>query len=504
SVILADLVNLPDGDLCIDPTTTFGTGYTGSTQDSLLDYNNQSTNYGSSTTITWNDTNDRLVFGFDVSSMGSGKSINSATLMVYMVDANRYYDLETRAYRISEQWAEGDVSWEECIDGADWIVPGGTFDSPEYQSPPVDFPGNGDFVWLEYDVTDAFKMHYSAYTSYVFYKGFLVKPEESLSAGEFLTFITSENASTSVRPKLIVTYDHTQFGADAGAGLPGMGSRLAGVKEDNLNVTRLFGGISTAALPDYLDEAQSRGMKVVMCYGCGPVRSSTSEDPLQGIVGGLSGMWYTAGYSLNANGYRDYIMDRLSAVSDYIDGTIDHTIVAVELGNEEDGEFSTVISGATYSVLKWPLSATENSYADHCERTKLQYQGGIDFADFYLAARDAIKDEWPNLEIISGGSILYQGTLAYPDWGGTDPGLAGIGQYSRAFICGFIDGVTDASSTSHLPETIAIHGYTYNLGPEDLRDTNKTMNWNWRIDQLEDCCMRGSYLPDIAITEYGM
>ncbi|HQP99920.1 MAG TPA: DNRLRE domain-containing protein [bacterium] len=502
SVILADLVNLPDGDLCIDPTTTFATGYT---QDSLLDYNNQVANYGTNSSITWDNTNDRFVFGFDVSSMGSGKSINSATLMVYMVDANRYYDLETRAYRITEEWTEGDVSWEECIDYTDWTVPGGTFDSPEYQSPPVDFPGNDDFVWLEYDVTDAFKAHYySAYPIYTFYKGFLVKPEESLSAGEFLTFITSENASTSVRPKLIVTYDHTQFGADAGAGLPGMGSRLAGVKEDNLNVTRLFGGISTAALPDYLDEAQSRGMKVVMCYGCGPVRSSTSEDPLQGIVGGLSGMWYTAGYSLNANGYRDYIMDRLSAVSDYIDGTIDHTIVAVELGNEEDAGFNTIIGGATYTVLKWPLSATQNSYASQPELTKLQYQGGVDFADYYRAARDAIKDEWPNLEIISGGSIVDEKVLAYPDWGGTDPELAGIGRFSRAFVCGFIDGVTAASSASHLPETIAIHGYTLTCGPEDYRDTGVRMNWNWRIDHLEDCCTRGSYEPDMAITEYGM
>ncbi|HQL61836.1 MAG TPA: hypothetical protein PLQ35_06030 [bacterium] len=128
SVILADLANLPDGDLCIDPTSTFGG--TAQDQDTLLVYNSSS-NYGSTGLVYWED-NDHLVFGFDVDadSMEANKGIISATLEVYAEYSTMEAGIEARARLVETNWSESTAHWTNP-----WTAPGGDYATPEFQSP---------------------------------------------------------------------------------------------------------------------------------------------------------------------------------------------------------------------------------------------------------------------------------------------------------------------------------------------------------------------------------
>ncbi|HPO10755.1 MAG TPA: DNRLRE domain-containing protein, partial [bacterium] len=363
SVILADLANLPDGDLCIDPTTTFGG--TAEDQDTLLVYNSSSY-YGSTGLVYW-ENDDHLVFGFHVDDVDTNgrkelnKGIISATLEVYAQYSTLDSGLHARAHRVTTSWSEGTANWPDP-----WTTDGGDFDNPAFESPQVDLPTT-DNKWFQLNVTSILKMHYSTGgLGDVGNKGFLIDMEGSTNGDLGVCF--SEHGTTGYRPKLVVTYSMPTFGADAGPGNDytqnwTMDIRQDNMRDDRLTLIRYFSGSDDD--DGFVETAYENGMKVIYLIGAGDKYSSGSQTTYP-----------------TAASYATHVFNELNAISDYIDGTISNTVIAVELGNEEDGE------------MKWSAAGQD-------------YNGGQSFAAYYVAARDEIKEHWPQLEIISGGSLSY-------------------------------------------------------------------------------------------------
>ena len=190
-----------------------------------------------------------------------------------------------------------------------------------------------------------------------------------------------------------------------------------------------------------------------------------------------------------------------------IDGATSQTIIGVEIGNEEDAYFLATVDGATHTWVKWPSDAQNDyGYPDRVDwaTSTICYEGGKDFAEYYKAAKDRIDDRWPNLYVISGGSVVDYDTLSEGD----DQFTTGVGQFAGAFIAGFIDGTTEESggSLGKLPDYIGIHGYTDPYPAEGIHSTEDNVNrreWLEQLDYLSDRCSRGGYSPDFAVTESG-
>ncbi|HPA47939.1 MAG TPA: hypothetical protein PK395_19395, partial [bacterium] len=277
------------------------------------------------------------------------------------------------------------------------------------------------------------------------------------------------------RPKLVVTYSMPTFGADAGPGndylwlTPNwtMDIRQDNMKADRLALIRYFSGSDDD--DGFVETAYENGMKVIYLIGAGDKYSSGSQTTYP-----------------TAASFATHVFNELNPISDYIDGTISNTVIAVELGNEEDGE------------MKWSTVGQD-------------YNGGQSFAAYYVEAREEIKQHWPQLEIISGGSLSY-----HKDFHGYIANPNDIGAGARAFLCGFIDKATDEALTDlqgaydYLPDTLAIHGYIVNhYSPEDHVTTavpewgGPYSEWKYRMACLVESCTARGWLPNIAVTEYG-
>ncbi|HQL63892.1 MAG TPA: DNRLRE domain-containing protein [bacterium] len=191
SVSLQDLADAPKGDVCLDPSTTFGPP----SRDAFLK-EGISTNWGSATCLPW-FYDDRPVLGFDVSSFGSDKVVTSAKLKIYVYLNTNAGDAQARAYNVTTAWDESTVNWYDP-----WTNDGGDY-TTDNQSPVLTIPSEDD-VWIEFNVTDAFKARYPSSTSDISSKGYLLRyqsdPEDKIK------FYTKEYATVSKRPKMEVEY----------------------------------------------------------------------------------------------------------------------------------------------------------------------------------------------------------------------------------------------------------------------------------------------------------
>jgi len=104
--------------------------------DTWLDKSNPDTSYGSSSTLEWaGATNRQALFQFDLSSIPSGATINSAHIDAFLEAQNgdSYY----YAYQVISAWDEN-ATFNNRTSGTPWNNPGGDFNgSPAY--------GNGQF-----------------------------------------------------------------------------------------------------------------------------------------------------------------------------------------------------------------------------------------------------------------------------------------------------------------------------------------------------------------------
>lgn len=493
SAHLGDLASAPEGDVAIDPTTTF----TWAAKDTVLVHDSPDYSAGPNPTLQWTPEDHALVsWWLTENIMPRGVSIIQATQELYLHGISGGFENTLIGHQITQDWEET-ATWNNRFLSplTPWSPAGGYDpDDPAPSGATTEVSTDEDH-WRGMDVTVPARNYFNYDPDDLRHKGFLFRMIDT-EAGGHVWFFSKESDGgwwgTDYWPRLTVTYAPATFGSDAGnAEDPGIDSRQDNMRTDNLEVIRFFAHNSTLSeLEDFVETAyNNEGMKVVMVFACGAVRSEGSN----------LAEWFDddgGPYSRTPSGYAEWVNDRLVQVSDYIDGTISDTVIAAELGNEEDGTFGSP------PISKWPRTADQ----DYRQNSTQMYNGGDDFAEFYIAAHDEIKKNWHDLEIISGGSISDSKTLSHR----SDEGeWVADGKYAAAFISGFIDGVTGESdgSLSKLPDTIAIHGYPLEFPPEDKHEDPATLGrktWLWRMEELQRRCNRGGYHPNLAVTEYGV
>lgn len=155
------------------------------------------TNYGSSTKMRcgYDDYYDpdgqmmRCLIKFDISSLPTGSTINSAALYVYLVES---YDYPGRTrtyttYRIPSNWSESIVTWSDALPYAEAYGSTGVTD--------------GAWDWYSFDVTSLVQAwHDGTYPNY----GIMLRgPEWSGSDSSWKAFSTRES---SADPYLVINY----------------------------------------------------------------------------------------------------------------------------------------------------------------------------------------------------------------------------------------------------------------------------------------------------------
>ncbi len=477
SVFLADLQDLPDGDLVIDPNMEFD--YNDGIQDTRLAYQSSSY-YGMSTSLIWNN-NDHLLFGFDVDDLDVGASIVSASLELYETYKSAGDVASARIYKVTNAWSEYNSNWYNRTSSNTWDTSGGDYAFPAYCSKAQNLPSSSN-QWIEFDVTQALKSHFVNAKSDIENLGFLAKMTSSTGACWYVC-CREYSINYTRRPILHVTYRPSLFGADVGNSTDeqyyGIEDRQNHMYDDDLEGIRLFVGDLKEEFRNFISEAKDNDRKVIPVFACGVVITNVSAHWIvQDIIDEN-----TNRYTADKDGYVDWILYRMNYIDDQIPGAIGDTIQAIELGNEEE--------------CKW--WSGEGNPPEYWYGNEID---GASFAEYYLEAFDAIKTEdWGDkIEIISGGSIEKHGTLTWAD----NETFGSSGE----FIHGFINKCQeDANNTNDkLPDTIAIHTYTGPYNPEfrdapdeDYPDTEM----KYRLNELFDICDNEGYIPNFSITEYG-
>ncbi|MBN1808021.1 MAG: PKD domain-containing protein [Planctomycetes bacterium] len=192
----------------VSTTDTFqqGTsGYSGC-DDTYLREEHYSVPYGASDEIriygdNAGDWSARIAIRFDLSSIPAGSTVTDVELQLY--GWNIYEAGTTNMYETTADWDEAVAAWRDRTAAADWAADGGDFSATLLSS--LTTAGNEDNSWLVWGSTANF-------VSVV--QGWIDSP--STNHGVMLVsgatavenrFRSSEWATVTERPKLIVTYD---------------------------------------------------------------------------------------------------------------------------------------------------------------------------------------------------------------------------------------------------------------------------------------------------------
>jgi hypothetical protein len=101
-------------------------------EDTYIDSNNSSTNFGSSTGMTIDKSgggagNQRALLNFDLSSIPAGATINSATLTMEATNIDGPLNIDV--YEVLENWSEANATWDERDTATSWTTAGGEFNA---------------------------------------------------------------------------------------------------------------------------------------------------------------------------------------------------------------------------------------------------------------------------------------------------------------------------------------------------------------------------------------
>ncbi len=418
SVSLGDLADAPEGDLLIDPSTYFQelvSGYTGC-EDAYMLIDQNSTpdktafNYGASTTLglwavkpavgnhfearpiirfkgldkLYGSENPWLPVGTIVTSASLALTLDSRTISYGSTPPDSYWVQPYGITDAKDDWVEGSGNGQQASNNEV------TWSHARYNSKAWSQAGAaqirydrtgavGDGVNIASYQTAGDVVHWPL-NSYVV-QDWLERCRLSQNvAGLILEVTTRQTAYSNVlqynwrsrnfatsgsRPKLIINYRRgTEYGADSGNGTQPSATQeffQDRMLEDNIKVIRFFAQDDRTYLEQVVVQARDE-MKVIPVF---PVGSSNTPTA-----------------------YKDMVMYRLNYITNDIG--INKTVPAIELGNEEDGN------------LKFGYD-TDNSAT--------RYNSGMSFGEYYLAARGAIKANWPDVEIIGGGSPSVPTTL---------------------------------------------------------------------------------------------
>lgn len=176
-------------------------GYSG-LADAWITNDHPDTNYGSDMWGNhlqgYNDTFDRALFKFDLSSIPQNTTITSATFELYITDMNSNID-DVGFYKILKDWDVNSVTYNQAKTGSPWSSPG-MQSGLDYKVTNYDQMQITTTGWASFDVKNLLQEWVTDSSNY----GFFLKCDTQ-NNGHY-KWNTSEVADTSLRPKLTVTY----------------------------------------------------------------------------------------------------------------------------------------------------------------------------------------------------------------------------------------------------------------------------------------------------------
>ncbi len=148
----------------------------------------------------------RFVIQFDLSSIASSATINSAILSLYVQGDNSSNARTISAYRVIRSWTESEVTWDNATTGDTWATAGcgntttdreaaasGTGTQPA--SPSV-----GDEVQITLTAAKVQEWVSGAFAN----NGLLVKVDTEDT--DSIDYNSSDHVTSNIRPKLVVDY----------------------------------------------------------------------------------------------------------------------------------------------------------------------------------------------------------------------------------------------------------------------------------------------------------
>ncbi len=137
---------------------------------------------------------------FDLSQFGTGSTVKSAKLELYVEAQPRSGNATANLYAVSKAWKEMEATWFRASSSSRWSKEGGDFDSKIEAS--FDFPSSATNKWQEFDVTSLVQE-------------FVKNPETNLGFFLFMSvamvtleYVSSESNKTTNRPKLTLDIDN--------------------------------------------------------------------------------------------------------------------------------------------------------------------------------------------------------------------------------------------------------------------------------------------------------
>ena len=208
----------------------------GSSADSWLNANATGTNYGSNTTMRLDTAggvagDGRPVFRFDLSSIPTNATVTGVVLRLQVTTVSSTESRTARLYALSQSFTEGGVTWNARGTGQNWTTAGGTYGT-ELATRAI--TGAGAYTWSSATLTTRVQSWVTTPSGNL---GFLIG--DTATGTVTKDFATKENANTTIRPILEVTYTTPCNGSTGGSTSVCEGSTA--------NVTPATGGTWTSS-----------------------------------------------------------------------------------------------------------------------------------------------------------------------------------------------------------------------------------------------------------------
>ena len=493
SANLYDILLSPEGDLDIDPSMIFqGNSIT---FDSVITSGNPNYCYGYSTImdvgmISVYDI--RTVISIRIDDIIQTKyPIQSAILNLTISSfPNSSETIQTRAYEIISDWSESNVTWNSRFSGVNWTTPGGDYNS-SVASDIVNI-SNSYSNPIRYDVTKIIQSHASQDIKDVSRQGILIKtlnlPNISCS------FKSSE--ATSDRPSLTITYNTPQLGGHASSiwdftpqAAGSVDDRINNLNADNLKIHRYYfeDNANKDIVKQLSDKESPAGSKFIYDFHVFGIVFTVTKDVDGNIID------YTC--LKTPAQYASWVTSYLQNIATYVN---DGTIAGIEIANEEDNSCTYKDNNGTVTGHPvWKLPDLQNPVSVSTLTSAGWHKAGENLGVYIAAARDAIKNLYPNLPIIAPAINFAKG-------------LNDLDAYSQptgsnAFLRGIISKIINdnGGSLSKLPDGISVHGYANQNRPEGIGDSGTYQYWYNRLNTLDSICSSFNYYPQFLQTEYG-
>ncbi len=159
-------------------------------------------NFGTTTLMTMGMSNGarRDLLQFDLSSIPSNAAIAKAELKLNYYGGSSSYPMDISTHRVTSNWSEGTVTWNQRDSGISWAAVGGDFNATPESTTHLE----GTYGWYAWDITNLTQMWFNGTVSNY---GVLLKCNEStVPNGNYKYFYSSDYGTASLRPQLMVTY----------------------------------------------------------------------------------------------------------------------------------------------------------------------------------------------------------------------------------------------------------------------------------------------------------